>query len=76
MVLEAVIQPLVELVAGAGAEALLGAVDSAIGGGSGSEGFYIDPEGLARYAEAMHRHAEDVGGHGEALNAKLETLEF
>lgn len=78
-VIEAAINPLVEVVAGAvsglvfqGAEAALGVS----GGGGAGTGFRVDPEALEAHAQTMHQHAETVAGHAQLFQSKIAGVSF
>ncbi|WP_329586294.1 WXG100 family type VII secretion target [Kitasatospora sp. NBC_01250] len=80
-VIEAAIQPLIEVVAKAvdglayqGAEQILGV--SGAGGGPSGTGFLIDPQALMDHAQTMRDHAEAVASHAADLQAKLTGVDF
>ena len=77
-VIEAAIDPLVEVVAGAVSGLVFQAAESALGsgGGGGGGGFRIDPDALEVHARMMHDHAETVAGHAQAFQGKLAGVSF
>ncbi|MEU9129271.1 WXG100 family type VII secretion target [Kitasatospora sp. NPDC048540] len=77
-VIEAAIDPLVEVVAGAVSGLVFEAAESALGvsGGGGGTGFRIDPDALDEHARLMHDHAETVAGHAQAFQAKVAGVSF
>ncbi|MFF4805677.1 WXG100 family type VII secretion target [Streptomyces sp. NPDC001351] len=81
-VIEAAVDPLVEVVGRAvtglvfqSAEFALG-VSASGGAGSVGEGFSIHPEAVHAHAELMNGHAEKVASHAEAFRTKLATVSF
>jgi uncharacterized protein YukE len=83
-VIEAAMDPLVEVVGRAvtglvfqAAESALG-VSAGTGGGTGSvgEGFSVHPEQMHAHAELMRGHAETVASHAEAFRTKLAGVSF
>jgi uncharacterized protein YukE len=78
-VIEAAIEPLVQVVAkatnGLAFEAMAGVlgVDGKAGPG---DSFMIDPAALEGHAETMRGHAEAVSGHARALGGKLAAVDF
>ncbi|MFF2806596.1 WXG100 family type VII secretion target [Streptomyces sp. NPDC058000] len=78
-VIEAAIDPLIEVVAGAVSGLVFQAAESALGvsgGGPGSSGFRIDPDALESHARTMHGHAETVAGHAQAFQSKIAGVSF
>jgi uncharacterized protein YukE len=84
-VIEAAMDPLVEVVGRAvtglvfqAAESALGVSADTGGGGTGSvgEGFSIHPEQMHAHAELMRGHAETVASHAEAFRTKLAGVSF
>ncbi|MFD9128227.1 WXG100 family type VII secretion target [Kitasatospora sp. NPDC059571] len=79
-VVEAAVDPLVEVVGRAVSGLVFQAAESALGvsagGGGAGTGFRIHPEALEAHAETMHRHAETVAGHAEAFRSKLAGVSF
>ncbi|MFF2624952.1 WXG100 family type VII secretion target [Kitasatospora griseola] len=79
-VVEAAINPLVEVVSNAVSGLLFRAAESALGvsggGGPAAAGFQVDPEALARYAQTMHDHAETVAGHAAAFSDNIAGVSF
>ncbi|GAA0665895.1 hypothetical protein GCM10010193_16690 [Kitasatospora atroaurantiaca] len=78
-VIEAAIDPLIEVVAGAVAGLVFEAAESALGvsgGGGGGTGFRIDPDALEAHARTMHDHAETVAGHAQAFQSKIAGVSF
>ena len=77
-VIEAAINPLVDVVAGAVAGLVFKGAESALGvsGGGGGTGFRIDPQALETHAQAMHQHAETVAGHAQAFQTKIAGVSF
>jgi uncharacterized protein YukE len=79
-VIEAAVNPLVDVVGRAvsglvfqAAESALGGLDG--GGGAGS-GFSIHPEELQARAELMHTHAETIASHADEFTAKVAGVSF
>ncbi|GAA0691859.1 hypothetical protein GCM10010193_53020 [Kitasatospora atroaurantiaca] len=78
-VIEAAIDPLIEVVAGAVSGLVFQAAESALGvsgGGGGGTGFRIDPDALEGHARTMHDHAETVAGHAQAFQSKIAGVSF
>lgn len=81
-VIEAAIDPLVDVVGRAVKGLVFQASESALGvsadGGTGSvgEGFSIHPEQLHAHAEIMRGHGERVVSHAEAFRTKLAGVSF
>ncbi|WP_280695670.1 WXG100 family type VII secretion target [Kitasatospora sp. GP82] len=78
-VIEAAVDPLVEVVGRAVSGLVFQAAESALGvsgGGSAGSGFRIDPEALKAHAQTMHDHAEAVAAHAEAFQSKLAGVSF
>ncbi|GAA5013491.1 WXG100 family type VII secretion target [Kitasatospora paranensis] len=77
-VVEAAVDPLVEVVGRAVSGMVFRAAESALGvsGGGGGTGFRIDPDALESHAQTMHRHAETVAGHAQAFRSKLAGVSF
>jgi uncharacterized protein YukE len=83
-VIEAAMDPLVEVVGRAVTGLVFQAAESALGvsadagGGTGSvgEGFSIHPEQMHAHAELMRGHAETVASHAETFRTKLAGVSF
>ena len=82
-VIEAAMDPLVEVVGRAVTGLVFQAAESALGvsadtGGTGSvgEGFSVHPEQMHAHAELMRGHAETVASHAEAFRTKLAGVSF
>ncbi|MFI9648767.1 WXG100 family type VII secretion target [Streptomyces sp. NPDC052040] len=83
-VIEAAVDPLVEVVGRAVTGLVFQAAESALGvsvgteGGTGpmSEGFSIDPEQMHTHAELMRAHAGTVASHAEMLRTRLAGVSF
>ncbi|WP_441249473.1 WXG100 family type VII secretion target [Kitasatospora sp. McL0602] len=77
-VIEAAINPLVEIVGNAVTGLVFqGAEGSGGGGGSaGGTGFRINPVALESHAETMNQHAETIAGHAQAFQSKLAGVSF
>jgi uncharacterized protein YukE len=78
-VVEAAVDPLVEVVGRAVSGMVFQAAESALGvsgGGGGGSGFRIHPDQLEAHAETMHRHAETVAGHAQVFQSKLAGVSF
>ncbi|MGW2697799.1 WXG100-like domain-containing protein [Streptomyces sp. NPDC001296] len=77
-VIEAAVEPLVEVVGRAVSGLVFQAAESAagVGGGDAGTGFSIDPERVHARAELMHGHAEKVAAHAEEFKSKLAGVSF
>jgi uncharacterized protein YukE len=77
-VVEAAVNPLVEVVGRAVTGLVFQAAESALGvsGGGGGTGFRIDPDALEAHAQTMHAHAETVAGHAQAFRSRLAGVSF
>ncbi|MDH6128126.1 WXG100 family type VII secretion target [Kitasatospora sp. GP82] len=84
-VVEAAINPLVEVVGRAvsgmvfqAAESALGVSGGGAGGGGGSagSGFRIHPEELMAHAQTMQDHADTVAAHAELFRSKMAGVSF
>ncbi|GAA2245157.1 hypothetical protein GCM10010430_28770 [Kitasatospora cystarginea] len=78
-VIEAAVDPLVEVVGRAVSGLVFQAAESALGvfgGGGGGSGFRIDPSALETHAQMMHDHAETVAGHAQAFQSKVAGVSF
>ncbi|MGK4580346.1 WXG100 family type VII secretion target [Kitasatospora sp. HPMI-4] len=78
-VLEAAIDPLVEVVAGAVSGLVFKAAGSALGvsgGGGGGSGFRIDPPALEEHARMMQDHAETVAAHAQTFQSRITGVSF
>jgi uncharacterized protein YukE len=80
-VIEAAIDPLVEVVGRAVSGLVFQAAESALGvsGGSGQSagsGFRIHPEELMAHAQTMHDHAGTVAAHAQAFQSKIAGVSF
>ncbi len=81
-VIEAAVDPLVEVVGRAVTGLVFQAAESALGvsvdGGTGSvgEGFFVHPEEMHAHAELMNGHAETMASHAEAFRTKLAGVSF
>ncbi|GAA1370716.1 WXG100 family type VII secretion target [Streptomyces beijiangensis] len=79
-VIEAAIDPFVEVVGRAVSGLMFEAAESALGvsgdGPSAGTGFEIHPELLHQRAELMHGHAETVAGHAEMFRTKTAGMTF
>lgn len=77
-VIEAAVEPLVEVVGRAVSGLVFQAAESAagVGGGDAGTGFSIDPEQVHARAELMHGHAEKVAAHAEEFKSKLAGVSF
>lgn len=78
-VIEAAIDPLVEVVSGAVSGLVFQAAESALGvsvSGAGGSGFRIDPDAVKSHARPLHSHAEAVAGHAQALQSKIAGVSF
>jgi uncharacterized protein YukE len=82
-VIEAAMDPLVDVVGRAVSGLVFRTTESALGvsAGGGStgavgEGFSVDPEQMHAHAELMRGHAKTVASHAEAFRTKLATVSF
>jgi uncharacterized protein YukE len=78
-VIEAAIDPLIEVVARAVSGLVFQAAESALGvsgGGGGGSGFRIDPDALEAHARTMHDHAETVASHAQAFQSQIAGVSF
>jgi uncharacterized protein YukE len=78
-VIEAAINPLVDVVAKAATGMVFEAAESALGvpgGGGAGTGFSIHPQELKARAEQMHIHAERVASHASEFRAKVAGVSF
>ncbi|MFB7667113.1 WXG100 family type VII secretion target [Kitasatospora sp. NPDC056138] len=78
-VIEAAINPLVEVVGKAVSGLVFQAAEGALGvsgGGAGGSGFRIDPAALEAHAQTMHEHAETVAAHAETFRSNLAGVSF
>jgi uncharacterized protein YukE len=80
-VIEAAINPLVDVVGKAVSGMVFKAAESALGAPGGGDGgvgtgFSVHPEELQARAELMHRHAETVAGHAEEFTARVSGVSF
>ncbi|MDH6125837.1 WXG100 family type VII secretion target [Kitasatospora sp. GP82] len=77
-VIEAAVDPLVEVVGRAVSGLVFQAAESALGGGGSTAGtgFRIDPAALEAHAQTMHEHAETVAAHAEAFRSKIAGVSF
>ncbi|MFF4500531.1 WXG100 family type VII secretion target [Streptomyces sp. NPDC001401] len=82
-VIEAAMNPLVDVVGKAVTGLVFQTTESALGvsAGGGStgavgEGFSVDPERMHAHAELMRGHAETVASHAETFRTKLATVSF
>lgn len=78
-VIEAAIDPLIEVVAGAVSGLVYQAAESALGvsgGGGGGSGFRIDPDALEVHARTMQDHAETVAGHAQVFQSRIAGVSF
>jgi len=79
-VIEAAVEPLVEVVGRAVSGLVFKAAESAAGvsagGGDAGTGFSMDPEQVHAHAELMHGHAEKVAAHAEEFTSKLAGVSF
>ncbi|WP_329123709.1 WXG100-like domain-containing protein [Streptomyces sp. NBC_01465] len=79
-IIEAAIDPLIEVVGRAVSGLMFQAAESALGvsadGAQGGTGFEIHPEVLQERAELMHGHAEKVAGHAEMFRTSIAGVSF
>ncbi|MGE7433652.1 WXG100 family type VII secretion target [Kitasatospora sp. NPDC001175] len=78
-VIEAAIDPLVEVVGRAVSGLVFQAAGSALGisgGGAGGSGFRIDPAAVEEHARMMHDHAETVAGHAQTFQSRIAGVSF
>ncbi|WP_371479985.1 WXG100 family type VII secretion target [Kitasatospora sp. NBC_00315] len=78
-VIEAAMEPLIEVVSRAVSGLVYQAAESALGvagPGSVGTGFRIQPEAVIAHAQTMHQQAEAVAGHAEAFKSKLAGVSF
>ncbi|KJK56345.1 WXG100 family type VII secretion target [Saccharothrix sp. ST-888] len=79
-VIEAAIQPLVEVVGRAVSGMVFQAAESALGvsggGGAVGEGFRIHPDQVEEHALTMQQHAQTVASHAEAFQSRLAGVSF
>jgi uncharacterized protein YukE len=80
-VIEAAVDPLVDVVGRAVSGLVFQAAESALGvhggaGGGVGESFSIDPEQIHARAEIMHRHAETVASHAADFRTKAAGVSF
>lgn len=79
-VIEAAVDPLVEVVGRAASGLMFRTAESALGvsadGPSAGTGFEMHPELLHQRAELFHGHAETVAGHAEMFRVKAAGMSF
>jgi uncharacterized protein YukE len=78
-VLEAAINPLIEVVGRAVGGLVYHAAESALGvpgGGSAGSGFEIHPEAVLAHAQTMREHSDAVTAHAQDLRSKIAGLSF
>ncbi|MGK4582244.1 hypothetical protein [Kitasatospora sp. HPMI-4] len=78
-VIEAAVNPLVEVVGNAVSGLVFQAAESALGvsgGGAAGAGFRIHPDMVEQHAATMQRHAETIAGHAETFQSKLAGVSF
>ncbi|MGV9242761.1 WXG100 family type VII secretion target [Streptomyces sp. NPDC003710] len=79
-VIEAAVEPLVEVVGRAVSGLVFRAAESALGVSAGSggvgAGFRIHPDQLEEHALVMQRHAETVALHAETFQSKVAAVSF
>jgi uncharacterized protein YukE len=81
-VIEAAVNPLIEVVGRAASGLMFQAAESALGvsagGGAGGvgSGFSVHPEELSARAEILHTHAETVASHAAEFKTKVAGVSF
>ncbi len=75
-VVEAALNPLIEVVAEAVSGLVFEAAEAAVNGGSVGAAFKINPAAVEAHARALHEQAEKVAQHAQVFGARVSAVSF